>query len=112
VFGQPQVPEVSAGEVGADAFVLDVREPDEWAAGHHPDAHHLPMWELPGRIEEVPRDRDIVVVCRIGSRSAQVVAYLRANGWDRTSNLAGGMFAWRAGGHPMVSEDGAAARVL
>ena len=52
-------------------------------------------------MDEVPRDRDVVVVCRVGARSAQVVAYLRANGWDRVANLAGGMYAWQAAGRPM-----------
>ncbi len=54
---------------------------------------HLPMMEIPGRIGELPGDRDIVVVCRVGSRSAQVVAYLIAQGRDRVTNLGGGMSA-------------------
>ena len=58
------------------------------------------------------KDRDVVVVCRVGSRSAQVVAFLRAQGWQRVANLEGGMFAWQAAGRPMVSEDGQQARVL
>jgi rhodanese-related sulfurtransferase len=51
------------------------------------------------------------VVCRVGSRSAQVVAYLRQHGWDRAINLDGGMAAWDAAGRPMVSEDGGVAHV-
>jgi len=107
-----QVPEVAVREVADDAYLLDVRDDDEWAAGHAPDAHHLPMMEIPVRLDEVPRDRDVVVVCRVGSRSAQVTAYLRANGWDRVLNLAGGMAAWESAGRPLLGEDGRGARVL
>jgi rhodanese-related sulfurtransferase len=108
----PSVPSVSAGELTEDAYLLDVRDPDEWAAGHAPSAHHLPMMEVPGRLDELPSDRDVVVVCRVGSRSAQVVAYLMNQGLDNVINLDGGMYAWAAAGRPMVSEDGNAARVL
>jgi rhodanese-related sulfurtransferase len=106
------VPEVTVDAVGGDAYLLDVRDHDEWAAGHAPEAHHVPMMELLGRLDELPGDRDLVVVCRVGSRSAQVVAYLQAHGWDRASNLAGGMHAWQAAGRRMVSDDGSAAYVL
>jgi rhodanese-related sulfurtransferase len=105
------VPSASVHEVSDDAFLLDVREDDEWTAGHIPGAVHVPMMEIPARTDEVPDDRDVVVVCRVGSRSAQVVAYLRQQGWDRAINLDGGMTAWEAAGRPMVSEDGGAAHV-
>ena len=111
MFG-PQVPTVTAPEVGADAYLLDVREPDEWAAGHAPGAHHLPMMEVPVRMAEVPDDADVVVVCRAGGRSAQVTAYLQQNGWDNVRNLDGGMQSWQAAGRDLVSEDGQPARVL
>jgi rhodanese-related sulfurtransferase len=103
---------VAAADVTADAYLLDVREIDEWEAGHAPDAHHVPMMELPGRVTEIPTDQDVVVVCRVGSRSAQVVAYLRGHGWERVSNLDGGMHAWQACGRPLQSEDGSVARVI
>jgi rhodanese-related sulfurtransferase len=105
------VPAVDATRVGDDVYLLDVREPDEWAAGHPPDAHHVPMMEIPGRAAEVPTDRDVVVVCRVGARSAQVVAYLRQRGYDNVVNLDGGMFAWEAAGRPIVDEHGGAGRV-
>ena len=107
----PQVPSASVNDVSDDAFLLDVREDDEWTAGHIPGAVHVPMMEIPARTDEVPDDRDVVVVCRVGSRSAQVVAYLRQHGWDRAINLDGGMAAWDAAGRPMVSEDGGVAHV-
>ncbi|GAA0810880.1 rhodanese-like domain-containing protein [Spirilliplanes yamanashiensis] len=111
MFG-PQVPTVTTPEVGASAYLLDVREPDEWAAGHAPGAHHLPMMEVPARIAEIPEDGDVVVVCRSGGRSAQVTAYLMQHGWDNVRNLAGGMGAWQDAGRELVSEDGQPARVL
>ena len=106
------VPEITVGELADDTYLLDVRDDEEWAAGHAPAAHHLPMMEIPVRLDEVPRERDVVVVCRVGARSAQVVAYLRSNGWDRAVNLAGGMCAWQAAGRPLAGEDGRGARVL
>ena len=106
------VPTVDAAQVTDDAYLLDVREPDEWAAGHPPGAHHVPMMQVPGRADEIPDDRDVVVVCRVGARSAQVVAYLAGNGYANAVNLDGGMVAWAAAGRPMVSEDGYAARVV
>ena len=105
------MPTASVGDMPADAFVLDVRENDEWAAGHAPDAVHVPMMEIPARTGEVPADRDVYVICRMGSRSAQVVAYLQQNGFDRVINIEGGMHSWEAAGRPMVSENGGAAHV-
>lgn len=103
---------MTAAEIPAQAFLLDVREPDEWAAGHAPGAVHMPMMEIPVRISEVPTEGDVVVVCRSGGRSGQVVAYLLGNGWDNVSNLDGGMQDWAATGRELVSEDGQPARVL
>ena len=111
MFG-PQIPSVTASQVDPDAYLLDVREPDEWAAGHAPGAHHLPMNEIPARMAEVPTDVEVVVVCRAGGRSGQVVNYLTNQGWDNLRNLDGGMQSWAAGGKEMISEDGQPARVL
>jgi rhodanese-related sulfurtransferase len=61
---------------------------------------------------DVPQDGDVVVVCRMGGRSAQVVAYLRHNGWDNVRNLDGGMQDWAAAGRAVVSDDGAEPRVI
>lgn len=105
------MPTVTVDQVAADAYLLDVREDDEWAAGHAPDATHLPMMQIPARIDEIPTDRDVVVICRVGGRSAQVVAYLQQHGLTRAINLDGGMSDWAAAGRPMVSEDGGAPRV-
>ncbi|HEY0698770.1 MAG TPA: rhodanese-like domain-containing protein [Micromonospora sp.] len=106
------IPSVTVPEVSDDAYLLDVREFDEWTAGHAPGAHHLPMMEVPHRLAEVPRSGDVVVVCRSGARSGNVVAWLGANGWDNVRNLVGGMQAWAAAGRPVRSEDGRPARVV
>ena len=106
------MPSVRPDDVPADAYLLDVRDPDEWTAGHAPGAHHVPMMEVPARLEEIPADSDVVVVCRMGGRSAQVVTYLANQGWDNVRNLDGGMEDWAATGHPMVSENGQAPRVV
>ena len=111
MFG-PQVPQVAASQVEPDAYLLDVREPDEWTAGHAPDAHHIPMMEVPARLAEIPTDTDVVVVCRSGGRSGQVVSYLLGNGWDNVRNLDGGMQSWSVAGRDVISENGQPARVL
>ncbi len=103
---------MTASQVDDDAYLLDVREPDEWEAGHAPGAHHLPMMEVPARIAEIPTDRDVVVVCRSGGRSGQVVSYLTGNGWDNVRNLDGGMQSWAAAGRDVVTENGRPPRVL
>lgn len=97
------VPGVGVPDLPADAPLLDVREDDEWVAGHAPDARHLPMSGLAGRLAEVPDGDPVYVVCRSGGRSAQVVAYLNARG-HRTVNVEGGMQAWAALGRPLVAE--------
>ena len=105
----PAVPSVSATDVPPDAVVLDVREDDEWAAGHIDGAHHIPMGELPTRFDDLTDLADaspeLVVVCRSGGRSARVVAWLAQNGVDAV-NLDGGMGAWASAGRPLVSETG------
>jgi rhodanese-related sulfurtransferase len=103
---------VTADEVTDGAYLLDVREPDEWAAGHAPGAHHVPMMEIPARMAEVPTDVEVVVVCRSGGRSGQVTSYLMGNGWDNVRNLDGGMQVWAASGREVLSENGQPARVL
>jgi rhodanese-related sulfurtransferase len=105
------VPAVVAAEISDDAYLLDVREPDEWAVGHAPGAHHIPMMQVPTRAPDIPDNRDVVVVCRVGQRSAQVVTYLRQRGWDNVRNLDGGLAAWVGAGRPLVSEDGSAGQL-
>ena len=104
----PDIPTVTIDAVPhplpADLPVLDVREQDEWAAGHVDGALHIPLAELPARVSEVPAGQ-VLVTCKVGGRSAQAVSYLHQLGHD-VVNLDGGMMAWQAAGRPMVSENG------
>lgn len=86
--------------------LLDVRETNEWQAGHAPDAVHVPMSEVPQRLDEIPEADQLYVVCRSGGRSAKVAAYLNANGWDAV-NVERGMNGWAAASRPMVSDSSA-----
>jgi rhodanese-related sulfurtransferase len=106
----PPVPSVDPTGVPADAVMLDVREPDEWQAGHIEGALHIPLADLPSRLAELPEDGDLVVVCRSGARSARAVSWLAQNGHDAV-NLEGGMGAWAAAGREMVSDTGEAPTV-
>jgi rhodanese-related sulfurtransferase len=90
--------------------VLDVREPVEWAHGHIDGAVHIPLMELVQRLPEVPVGRT-VVVCKMGGRSAQAVAYLAQQGLD-VANLDGGMLEWAEAGRPMVSDTGGTPHVV
>jgi rhodanese-related sulfurtransferase len=99
------VPEIDARAVPDDAFLLDVREHDEWRAGHAPTAVHIPLGELQVRADEVPAEHTVYVICRVGGRSAHAAAWLNHIGRDAV-NVGGGMNAWAAAGRPMVSEAG------
>ena len=99
------VPEVPAAEVPDGGWLLDIREPYEWAAGHVPTATHIPMGELNHRAAEIPKDATIYVICRSGNRSAYVVRAMARSGWQAI-NVGGGMQDWAAAGRPMISETG------
>ncbi|MEU7091945.1 rhodanese-like domain-containing protein [Kitasatospora aureofaciens] len=105
-----QIPTTDAASVPADAALLDVREQDEWDAGHVDGALHIPIGEVIARIGELP-DEKLYVLCRVGGRSAQVVQYLVQQGRDAV-NVDGGMYAWEGAGRPMVSSSGQPAFVL
>ena len=82
--------------------VLDVREQDEWDAGHIEGAVHVPLMDLPDRVGELSHDQTLVV-CKVGGRSAQATGWLTQQGYD-VVNLDGGMLEWEAAGRPMVAE--------
>jgi rhodanese-related sulfurtransferase len=100
----PAVPSVGPTEVAPGAFLLDVREDDEWEAAHVQGALHVPLGQLPERVSELPQD-GVVVVCRSGARSGRATAWLNGNGYEAV-NLEGGMQAWARARLPMVSETG------
>jgi rhodanese-related sulfurtransferase len=115
--GSDQLPTLTVADIPAEPagdgelFLLDVREPDEWAAGHIAGATHIPMGELTGRLDEVPKAARVVAVCRSGHRSGMVTNYLAQGGWN-VYNLAGGMTAWAANNRPMTAEGPATPFVL
>ena len=90
--------------------VLDVREPVEWEHGHIDGAVHIPLMDLPQRLPDVPKGH-VVVVCKIGGRSARAVASLQEQGIDAV-NLEGGMVEWAEAGREMVAENGHSAHVV
>lgn len=81
-----------------DVQVVDVREPDEFDGplGHIPDAKNIPLGSLGERLDEIPKERPLVVVCRAGGRSARASQILQQAGFEKVANLAGGMLLWRA----------------
>ncbi|MET7639205.1 rhodanese-like domain-containing protein [Streptomyces sp. NPDC005438] len=108
-------PEVNVDAVPAEGLLLDVREDDEWAAGHAEDALHIPMSDFVNRFGELTErledDQRVYVVCRAGGRSAQVTQYLRAQDIDAV-NVDGGMLAWAAAGRQLVAPEGTDPSVL
>ncbi|WP_227497383.1 rhodanese-like domain-containing protein [Planctomonas psychrotolerans] len=88
-----------------DSWLLDVREPTEWEAGHAPDAHHVPMGSLQDRLEEIPDDTHVLVICRSGGRSARVTNALLRAGYPAT-NVVGGMESWQDAGGAVVRNNG------
>ena len=110
------IPQVEAAEVPTDALLLDVREDDEWTAGHAEGALHIPMGQVVQRLDEVTErvnasaeagapeaDSRVYVVCRVGGRSAQVTQYLLQQGLDAV-NVEGGMLSWEQVGRTLVGE--------
>ncbi|NED97629.1 rhodanese-like domain-containing protein [Phytoactinopolyspora alkaliphila] len=99
------IPDVDVTAVPDDGVLLDVREPDEWQAGHVPGAVHIPLRDLPGRLDDIPDEDPVYVVCKVGGRSAHAAAWLNSIGRSAV-NVAGGMESWHAAGRPMTSENG------
>jgi rhodanese-related sulfurtransferase len=87
------------------AILLDVRTPDEFAAGHAPDVAFIPLHELETHFEEIPTTAPLVLVCRSGVRSQTAAEFLLAQGYT-VANLSGGMIAWASAGLPVISDDG------
>jgi rhodanese-related sulfurtransferase len=87
---------------GDRPFILDVREPEEVALAAFPDATNIPMGEIPSRMTELDPDRETIVVCHHGIRSAQVAIYLARMGFERAVNLTGGIDAWSITADPTV----------
>ncbi len=86
----------------AGALMLDVREAGEWEQVHIPGAVHIPLGRLEERAGELRRNREIVVVCRSGGRSAMGRDILKKAGFTKVTSMAGGMNDWKAAGYPTV----------
>jgi rhodanese-related sulfurtransferase len=102
---------VTANRRVDELFLLDVREPAEWQAGHVVGSVHIPMAELGARQDELPADQPIVCVCRSGQRSGVVAGALERAGYD-AENLDGGLLAWVEARLPLVADDGRAGTVV
>jgi rhodanese-related sulfurtransferase len=84
------------------ALFLDVRTQQEWDQGHIERSILIPLDLLPGRMNELPRDKDIVVVCKSGARSKEGTTLLRQSGFPRVTCMNGGIEAWIAAGYPLT----------
>lgn len=85
------------------AFILDVRQPEEWNEYHIPGSTLIPLGELQSRLNEVPKDKEVVVVCRSGNRSQEGRNILKNNGFSDVTSMAGGLKEWSAQGYETVS---------
>ncbi len=112
-FKPKSVPSTTVNDLDAmgSPVLLDVREPDEWEAGHAPDAWFWPLARLDQVRAELPLDQTVVCVCRSGARSAKATDLLRSWGLDAV-NLEGGMQAWAAAGRPVERDDGSPGTVI
>ena len=100
-----------ASALADGALLLDVREPEEWEAGHAPQARHVPLGLLPDRLTDFSGAGSVVVVCRSGARSALATEWLQTAGID-AANLVGGMQEWAQAGLAVVTDSGDAGRVI
>jgi rhodanese-related sulfurtransferase len=95
-------PPAFAAAVADGAFVVDVREPQEYESGHVAGSRLVPLGVLPQRLGELPKDRTLHVICRTGNRSGHAVHVLTGAGYDAV-NVAGGTVAWSRAGRPLVT---------
>jgi len=84
-----------------DVVLIDVREQWEYDAGHIPNVKLIPLGELPNRVNEIPKDKFVVMTCRSGNRSGQATKFLRDKGFDNVHNMQGGIVAWQKAGFPV-----------
>ena len=99
------IPEIDVHELArrreAGAVVIDVRQPDEYDEAHVPGATLIPLGEVGGRLDEVPVDTEVLVICRSGGRSLKAAEVMAAAG-RRPINVAGGTLAWIEAGLPVA----------
>ncbi|WP_199794851.1 rhodanese-like domain-containing protein [Paenibacillus faecalis] len=96
------IPQIEPSELnsrlqsGEAVYMIDVREDEEVAQGIIAGAKHIPMGEIPSRMDEIPRGNEVVFICRSGNRSQQVCQFLKQQGFDNMINMSGGMLQWHA----------------
>ena len=96
-------PEQARSMAASGAFILDVREPSEWEEFHVANTTLIPLGQLEKRLSEVPRDREVVVICRSGNRSTSGRDILAKAGFTSVTSMSGGLLSWRAKGFPTLS---------
>jgi rhodanese-related sulfurtransferase len=100
------VPEIDVESLDAQrangVALIDVRQPDEYEEAHVPGAVLIPMDEMPERVDDIPMDEPVYIVCQTGARSERVAEWLLRQGYDAT-NVVGGTSAWMRAGKPVVS---------
>jgi rhodanese-related sulfurtransferase len=94
---------VALTKTGETPFLLDVREAWEVAIASVDGAVHIPMGDIPDRLAEIPRDREVVVMCKVGGRSQAVARFLETHGYPRVANLTGGILLWAGQVDPAVA---------
>ena len=82
-----------------DVVILDVREQSEYDAGHIPGVTLIPLNDVPNRLNEIPKDKPVIVTCRSGNRSGQATDFLRQQGYTNVHNMTGGINAWQQAGY-------------
>ncbi len=95
------VQQVNAIRNNPDVVLIDVREQWEYDEGHIPNVKLIPLGELPNRLNEIPKDKFVVMTCRSGNRSGQATKFLRSQGFDNVHNMQGGILAWQKAGLPV-----------
>ena len=104
--GVPAVDVKQAAEMQGDdggALIVDVREPNEYNQLRARGAVLLPLGSLEGRVKDLPRDRELLLMCRTGGRSSNATQFLAANGFENVTNVAGGIVSWHGAGLPTSS---------
>lgn len=109
------LPSVTAAEalsrVAAGALLLDVREAQEWDAGHAPEAVFVPLSQLPGQLAALPEADQVMVICRSGNRSRAATEALISVGRN-AFNVEGGMRGWQEAGGPVMRDNGTTGTVI
>ncbi|OMF76057.1 sulfurtransferase [Paenibacillus glucanolyticus] len=94
------IPQIETSELrsrlqnGENVYMIDVREDEEVAAGMISGAKHIPMGDIPNRLDDIPRDQEVIIICRSGGRSQHVCEFLSHQGLDNVINMKGGMLQW------------------